>query len=371
MPEYSFQSIKELYNGNSAGGGVPVIAGPCSAENEQCIIDTASGVKQAGATLFRAGLWKPRTRPGSFEGVGATGLPWLRKAKSKTGLKFITEVARAEHVLSAVRGGCDGLWIGARTTANPFAVQEIADTLKELRVDIPVLIKNPVNPDLDLWIGAIERFYNSGIRKLGAIHRGFSRYGDTSYRNPPIWAIPIELRRRFPDLPMFHDPSHCGGQRNLIGELSQQALDLGFDGLMIESHSDPDMALSDSQQQITPNELRSIIQSLLVRKNKSEPVSLADLRSKIDILDSELISILSQRMEICRNIGELKLKYGMPVIQQERYSKLLSERIEEGSGEGILGIDFLRNIFSSIHEESVQIQLELMKNAVFLSSRKK
>lgn len=370
MEKFAFQSVMELFPDMESPAGVPVIAGPCSAENEERVIAIARGVKKAGAGLFRAGLWKPRTRPGCFEGVGANGLPWLRKARALTGLKFITEVATREHVICALNGGCDGIWIGARTSANPFAVQEISDALKERGADIPVLVKNPVNPDLELWAGAIERIYSSGIRKIAAIHRGFSRYGDKYYRNPPLWSIPIELKRRMPGLKIFHDPSHCGGKRDLIGELSQQALDLGFDGLMIETHTAPDDAWSDAAQQITPSDLGLILDSLLLRHGADSPATLPGLREEIDLLDAELVRVLSQRMEICRKIGELKKAHGMPVIQPDRYSRLLSDRIA-GSSDSGLGKRFLENIFSSVHAESVRQQLELMKNADASPSRKK
>ena len=266
-----------------------VIAGPCSAESEEQVLETAKGLASKGIKIFRAGIWKPRTKPGGFEGIGVIGLPWLKRVKEETGMYVTTEVATKDHVFEALKAGVDLLWIGARTSANPFAVQEIADALKG--VDIPVLIKNPVNPDLELWIGAFQRLYNAGIHRLGAIHRGFSSYDKKIYRNLPLWHIPIELRRRMPNLPIFCDPSHIGGKRELIAPLCQQAMDLNFDGLMIESHRDPDAAWSDAFQQITPDVLDYVLNLLVIRDSTQSTESLAELRRQIDGIDEQILEL--------------------------------------------------------------------------------
>lgn len=336
-----------------------VIAGPCSAESEIQIMNAAEGVKKAGAHVFRAGIWKPRTRPGSFEGIGAQGLSWLKKVRQRFGIPVMTEVASREHVYCVAKSNIDAVWIGARTTTNPFAVQEIADTLKETGLKIPVFIKNPVNPDIELWIGALERIYNAGINEIGAIHRGFSKYGEKIYRNPPYWAIPIELKRRFPDLLLIHDPSHTGGKKELISELSQQAIDLGMDGLMIECHCSPECALSDADQQIKPNVLEFIINALEFRNQDCPSDLLSELRNEIDVLDKNLIQILADRMSVSAKIGEIKKKNRMHVIQPERYSRLLSGRVDEGVALG-LDREFLSSIFAAIHSESVRSQLDII-----------
>lgn len=275
-----------------------IIAGPCSAESESQVLQIAGELKANGINIFRAGIWKPRTKPGGFEGVGSIGLDWLRKVKQQYGMYVSTEVANKNHVIEAVSSGVDILWIGARTCANPFAMQEIADTLEMLSIDIPVLIKNPVNPDLELWIGGIQRIYNAGIRRIGAIHRGFSVYGKHIYRNQPQWHLPIELHRRFPDLSIIHDPSHVGGKREFVSTLSQQALDLGFDGLMVETHDNPDCALSDKDQQITPKALFEILSKLVYRKKDQTNEILNQLRQQIDEYDYELIELLAKRMSV-------------------------------------------------------------------------
>ena len=264
-----------------------IIAGPCSAETEEQVMNTARQLAEQGIKIFRAGIWKPRTKPGGFEGVGVEGLAWLKRVKEETGMYTATEVATERHVFEALKHGIDILWIGARTTANPFAVQEIADALKG--VDIPVLIKNPVNPDLELWIGAVERIYNAGLRRLGVIHRGFSSYDKHLYRNMPQWHIPIELRRRLPNLPIFCDPSHIGGKRELVAPLCQQAMDMGFDGLIVESHCDPDCAWSDKNQQVTPEALSYILNMLVIRETTQTTENLAELRHQIDQLDNQLL----------------------------------------------------------------------------------
>lgn len=336
-----------------------VIAGPCSAETESQVLSTASGLSSCGISVFRAGVWKPRTKPGGFEGVGAVGLKWLKKARLTTGMLIATEVATRYHVEEALRAGIDILWIGARTSANPFAVQEIADTLAERGADVSVLVKNPVNPDLELWIGALERIYNAGIRRLGAVHRGFSAYGEHSYRNMPQWHIPIELRRRIPGMQLFCDPSHIGGRRDLIAPLSQQAIDMQFDGLMIESHCSPDEAWSDSAQQVTPGTLAEILKSLVVRNSENSSDRLSELRKEIDEADSELLELLARRMRISREIGLYKKEHSMPVVQSERYGNLMSSRVATAAGMG-LPEPFIRSVLQSIHEESVRQQIELI-----------
>jgi chorismate mutase len=334
-----------------------VIAGPCSAETEEQTLETARQLAAKGIKIFRAGIWKPRTKPGGFEGVGSMGLPWLRRVKKETGMLTAVEVATAKHVYEALKYGVDILWIGARTTANPFAVQEIADVLQG--VDIPILIKNPVNPDVDLWIGAIERIYNAGIRRLAVIHRGFSTYDKTVYRNIPQWHIPIELRRRMPEMPIICDPSHIGGRRELIASISQQALDLQFEGLIIESHCNPDEAWSDKNQQITPDILEQILLHLVVRKMNQSTEDLSVLRHQIDELDNQLLEVLSKRLRVSREIGIYKKEHNMPVLQTLRYDEILHNRVAQAESIGING-DFMKNILEAIHEESVRVQLELI-----------
>ena len=334
-----------------------VIAGPCSAETEEQVIETARELAAEGFKLFRAGLWKPRTKPGGFEGVGVDGIAWLQRVKRETGMYTATEVATRKHVLAALEGGIDMIWIGARTTANPFAMQEIADALRGH--DIPVLVKNPVSPDLELWIGAIERIYNAGIRRIGAIHRGFTSIDKSLYRNHPMWAIPIELHRRLPRLPIFCDPSHIGGKRELIAPLSQQAMDLGFDGLIIEAHCSPDCAWSDKAQQVTPEALAYIIRNLVIRDESITTESLTELRSQIDKLDDQLLELLSRRMRVSRDIGQYKKEHNMPVLQTQRYEELLARRTGQA---GQMGMDreFMRTVLQAIHEESIRQQMEVL-----------
>ena len=334
-----------------------IIAGPCSAETEEQVLTTARQLASKGVKLFRAGIWKPRTKPGGFEGIGVTGLGWLKKVKEETGMYVSTEVATRLHVEEALKAGIDLLWIGARTTVNPFAVQEIADALKG--VDIPVLIKNPVNPDLDLWIGAIERLYNAGIRKIGVIHRGFSSYDKKIYRNLPLWHIPIELRRRMPELQIFCDPSHIGGKRELIAPLCQQAMDLSFDGLIIESHCNPDSAFSDATQQITPDILEYVLNQLVIREGTQTTENLAELRGQIDAIDEQLLEILAKRMRVSKEIGIYKKEHGMPILQSPRYSEILDKRSNMGKALD-LNEDFVKKILTAIHEESVRQQMEIM-----------
>lgn len=334
-----------------------VIAGPCSAETEEQVLDTARSLAAEGIRICRAGLWKPRTKPGGFEGVGETGIPWLQRVKRETGMYTSTEVATREHVATALKGGVDLLWIGARTAANPFAMQEIADALRG--TDVPVLVKNPVSPDLELWIGAIERIYNAGIRRIGAIHRGFTSIDKSLYRNHPMWAIPIELHRRLPRLPIFCDPSHIGGKRELIAPLSQQAMDLGFDGLIIEAHCSPDCAWSDKAQQVTPEALAYIIRNLVIRDESITTESLTELRSQIDKLDDQLLELLSRRMRVSRDIGQYKKEHNMPVLQTQRYEELLARRAGQA---GQMGMDreFMRTVLQAIHEESIRQQMEVL-----------
>lgn len=334
-----------------------VIAGPCSAESEEQVLETAKGLASKGIKLFRAGIWKPRTKPGGFEGIGVIGLPWLKRVKEETGMYVTTEVATKDHVFEALKAGVDLLWIGARTSANPFAVQEIADALKG--VDIPVLIKNPVNPDLELWIGAFQRLYNAGIHRLGAIHRGFSSYDKKIYRNLPLWHIPIELRRRMPNLPIFCDPSHIGGKRELIAPLCQQAMDLNFDGLMIESHRDPDAAWSDAFQQITPDVLDYVLNLLVIRDSTQSTESLAELRRQIDGIDEQILELLAKRMRVSREIGVYKKEHNMPILQSPRYSEILENRSDMGK-QMDLNPDFIREMLKEIHEESVRQQMIIM-----------
>ena len=337
-----------------------VIAGPCSAETEEQVMTTAKELAANGVKIYRAGVWKPRTKPGGFEGVGSPALKWMMQAEKETGMYMATEVATERHVYEALKYGIDMLWIGARTAANPFAVQEIADTLKG--VDIPILIKNPVNPDLELWIGAIERLYNAGIKKLGLIHRGFSTTDKTIYRNLPQWHIPIELKRRFPTLPIICDPSHIGGRRDLIQTISQQAMDLNFYGLIIESHCSPDEAWSDKDQQITPAKLKDILEAIVIRDTVQTTEDLSVLRSQIDELDNELLQLLAKRMRVSREIGHYKLEHDMPILQTQRYDHILNDRAAQGERMDMSG-DFVKQVLEAIHSESVRQQFEVMEKA--------
>jgi len=334
-----------------------VIAGPCSAETEEQVMETAKGIASKGIKIFRAGIWKPRTKPGGFEGVGAKGLPWLKRVKKETGMYTAVEVANKDHVFEALKAGIDILWIGARTSVNPFAVQDIADALQG--VDIPVLVKNPVNPDLELWIGALERLYAAGIHRLGAIHRGFSTYDKKIYRNLPLWHIPIELRRRLPNLPIFCDPSHIGGKRELIAPLCQQAMDISFDGLIIESHCNPDCALSDASQQITPDVLDYILNLLIIRDSNQTTENLTELRRQIDYIDEQMLELLAKRMRISREIGVYKKEHNMPILQSPRYSQILENRSNMGA-QMDLNTDFVKEMLKEIHEESIRQQMIIM-----------
>lgn len=336
-----------------------VIAGPCSAETEEQVMETAKDLAKNGVRIFRAGIWKPRTKPGGFEGVGSVGLTWLQEVKKETGMLVATEVANKQHVEEALNAGVDVLWIGARTSANPFAMQEIADSL--VGADVPVLVKNPVNPDLELWIGAMQRIYNAGIRQIGAIHRGFSAYGKHLYRNMPQWHIPIELRRRMPELTLICDPSHIGGKRELVAPLSQQAMDMGFDGLIVESHCDPDSAWSDKSQQVTPEVLNFILNMLVVRDTTQTTESLTLLRQQIDQIDNDLLEALSKRMRISREIGQYKKEHSMPVVQTGRYDDIINSRAAAAEELGMNG-DFMKTVYQAIHEESVRQQIEVLNN---------
>jgi len=348
----NLKPIEELENEN----GCTLIAGPCSAESEEQVMQVAKALSGMGIRIMRAGIWKPRTKPGCFEGIGKEGLPWLQRVKKETGMYIAVEVANAQHVQAAVEAGVDILWIGARTTVNPFAVQEIADSLKG--TDKPVLVKNPVNPDLDLWIGALERLDKAGLHRLGVIHRGFSAYGESRYRNAPQWQIAIELRRRIPGLPIICDPSHMGGKRELVQPLSQLALDLGMDGLMIEVHPDPSCALSDASQQLTPDDFMKMTADLKVRSNMSvEEKQLKPLRDHIDSIDSRILELLAERFATARRIGELKEKDNLVVLQSERYSDTAEKMARLGEK---MGIDRLctGRIYEAIHAESIRQQLD-------------
>lgn len=321
---------------------------------------TARGLAAHGCKIFRAGVWKPRTKPGSFEGNGEKALPWMRRVKEETGMLLSTEVATPEHVELCLRYGIDLLWVGARTAANPFAMQSLADALRG--TDVPVLVKNPVNPDLELWIGAFERLNQAGVRRLGAIHRGFCSYGKKIYRNMPMWPIPIELHRRCPELPIICDPSHMGGRRDLIAPLSQQAMDLGFDGLIIETHCHPADAWSDAEQQVTPPMLHTILSQLIVRDRQGAGDDiLQQLRGEIDEVDNQMMNLLAQRMRLCREIGEYKKKDNMTVLQPHRYEDMLRRRREEAERCG-LSAEAVAHIFELVHEESIRQQLAIINS---------
>ncbi len=334
-----------------------VIAGPCSAETEEQVMETAKALANKGIKIFRAGVWKPRTKPGGFEGMGEEALPWLQRVKQETGMLIGTEVATPKHVEAALNAGLDMLWVGARTSANPFAVQELADSLKG--VDIPVFVKNPVNPDIELWVGALERINGAGITRLAAIHRGFSSIDQKLYRNAPMWHIPIELHRRYPNLPIVCDPSHIGGRRDLIAPLAQQAMDMGFEGLIVESHCNPDCAWSDAKQQVMPDVLNFILDRLVVRNTKESTESLNILRQQIDELDNRLMELLTKRMRISREIAAYKKEHSMAVVQTARYSEILDKRAAQGVLCG-MDADFIKSIYEHIHEESVRQQMEFM-----------
>lgn len=338
-----------------------IIAGPCSAESEEQVISTAQALaKHPEISFYRASVWKPRTSPGSFEGVGAIGLEWLKTAKAASGLKTCTEVAGASHVEQALSAGIDAVWIGARTTVNPFLIEEIAAALKG--TDIPVMVKNPVNPDIELWIGTLERFYRSGITQLAAIHRGFSGFHKGIYRNEPFWEMIFELRRRLPELPIINDPSHLTGNSKLVPGFCQKALDLEADGLMIEVHPCPTKALTDKNQQLTPAEFDHLMQNLVYRKASHDDIhtEIVQLRTQIDEIDVEIIKLLSHRMELVKKIGNLKRQNHLTILQMERWKDVVSSRLNFGDLEGIKK-EFLLKVLQTIHEESVRIQSEIFE----------
>ena len=339
-----------------------VVAGPCSAESEEQVMETAKGLKEMGINVFRAGIWKPRTHPGCFEGVGVEGLEWLQRVKQEYGLKISTEVASEKHVAECIRYGVDLVWRGARTTTNPFLVQEIADALKG--TDIPVLVKNPVNADLDLWIGALERLNRAGIKKLGVILRGFSTFDKIKYRNDPQWQVAIEFRSRYPEIPFFVDPSHLGGHKDYILEISQRSLDLGFEGLMIESHCNPTVALSDAKQQLTPDQLSDLLYHQIVVREKDSDApewkeNIDQLRAKIDVIDENILYALGTRMNVSRQIGEYKKENNIAILQTSRWDKVLSKVVEKGNNYGLTA-NFLKDVFTAIHEASVEVQNEII-----------
>lgn len=352
-------SVMEIWNKRPL-----IISGPCSAESEEQVLQTAiSLAKNSQVNVLRAGIWKPRTKPGMFEGVGVKGLPWMDKARQVTGLPIAVEVATARHVENALSFNVDILWVGARTTVNPFSVQEIADALRG--VDVPVLIKNPINPDLELWSGGIERLQKAGLKNVGMIHRGFSNYGNTEYRNAPMWHLPIEMKRRFPDMLLVCDPSHICGNRSKLQSVSQKSIDLGFHGLMIETHPDPDNAWSDAKQQITPDSLSVMLNELIWRhENTAEEeflTALATLREQINQMDDELLTLLGQRMQIADKIGRYKKENNITILQTHRWNEILDKAYEKGVKLG-LSKDFITKYFDSVHMESINHQNKIMND---------
>ena len=341
-----------------------IISGPCSAETEEQVMTTARGLANTGKVdIMRAGIWKPRTRPGSFEGIGTKGLPWLQQAKKETGIPVAVEVATAKQVEDALHFDVDVLWVGARTTVNPFSVQEIADALRGVKV--PLLIKNPLNPDLELWGGGMERIAKAGIEDLGLIHRGFSSYGNTDFRNAPMWHLAIEMKRRFPNVPMINDPSHICGRRDILQSVAQQAIDLDFDGLIIESHMDPDNAWSDAKQQITPEVLKQMLESIRWRKenvqNEDFLSALEKLRQQINQLDDELLQVLSTRMKVAQKIGEYKKNNDITILQTNRWNEILDRAIAKGNNLG-LSDEFVTKYMDAVHMESINQQNKIMNN---------
>ena len=341
-----------------------VIAGPCSAETEEQVLQTAVRLQKTGKVdMMRAGIWKPRTRPGSFEGIGTKGLPWLQQAKKLTGIPVAVEVATAKQVEDALHFDVDVLWVGARTTVNPFSVQEVADALRG--VDVPVLIKNPINPDLELWIGAVERIAKAGIKQIGLIHRGFSSYGNTEYRNAPMWHLAIEMKRRNPEMMLINDPSHICGRRDILLDVAQKAIDLDFDGLIIESHIDPDNAWSDAKQQITPEVLAEMLTSIRWRKediaSEEYHAALEKLRQQINQLDDELMQILGQRMKVAEKIGQYKKENNITILQTNRWNEILDRAFAKGEKLG-LGKEFVTKYFDAVHMESINHQNKIMNS---------
>lgn len=340
-----------------------ILSGPCSAETEEQVLTTAKELQALGVQIYRAGIWKPRTRPNTFEGVGSVGLKWLKTVKQETGMLTATEVANVKHVYEALKMGVDIIWIGARTSANPFAVQEIADALTG--VDIPVLVKNPVNPDIELWIGAIERIAGAGITKLGAIHRGFSSFEKSRYRNVPQWQVAIELRQRMRNLPIICDPSHIAGVADLVFEVSQKAMDLGQDGLIIESHPNPRVALSDGKQQLTPTQVGELLSKIVVRPekidNKEFTESLEELRAQIDMIDDEILEIIQKRMSVVHEIGKNKKANNIRILQTDRWKQIIESVKQKGNSKG-LSDEFTEKLFKAIHQESINIQTEILNS---------
>lgn len=341
-----------------------IISGPCSAETEEQVMETAVRLNNTGKVdIMRAGIWKPRTRPGSFEGIGTKGLPWLQAAKKVTGMPVAVEVATAKQVQDALHFDVDVLWIGARTTVNPFSVQEVADALRG--VDVPVLIKNPINPDLELWIGAVERVAKAGIKQIGLIHRGFSSYGNTEYRNAPMWHLAIEMKRRNPEMMMINDPSHICGRRDILLDVAQKAIDLDFDGLIIESHIDPDKAWSDAKQQVTPERLAEMLNSIKWRKedvaNEEYHAALEKLRQQINHLDDELMQILGQRMKVAEKIGQYKKDNNVAILQTNRWNEILQRAFDRGDKLG-LSQEFITKYFDAVHMESINHQNKILNS---------
>ncbi len=354
-------NLEEIILNGVSGSRPIIVSGPCSAESEHQVIETAKQLEKLNVQIYRAGIWKPRTRPDTFEGMGSVALPWLQRVKKETKLLTTTEVATSWHVDKALKYDIDILWIGARTTANPFAVQELADALRGL--EIPILIKNPINPDIELWIGAIERINKAGIKKIIAVHRGFSYYGNSNFRNPPQWGIPIELKRRVPDIPIITDPSHICGNKEFLFEISQRAMDLNFDGLFIESHINPDEALSDKDQQITPAELGELLDKIVLRSMKVTDYKLIDtlsqLRTQIDHFDEDILEILKKRMEISEAIGKCKKENNITIFQPKRWTEIIEKRIKVGRNKG-LSPEFISEVFKAIHQESINRQNRVM-----------
>ena len=356
--------FKPLVEWGFRSGHPFIISGPCGVESEEQIHATAKELSRSHIHLLRGGIWKARTRPDSFQGIGKEGLSWLKDAGMENKLPVTVEVAAAKHVEEALKAGIDVLWIGARTTVNPFQVQEIADALKG--VDIPVLVKNPINPELELWIGAIERIFKTGIKRIAAVHRGFSTYEKTKYRNVPNWQIPIELKRRFPELPLICDPSHICGQRDMIPSVSQTALDLNFDGLMIETHIHPENALSDAQQQLTPTALEALLKSLIVRHPSTDDIIflnlLEELRDKIDQKDADILSMISERMAVAREIGKYKKENQMTILQVERWNEIMTTRLQFGMNKELTS-EFISKLYALIHDESILQQTRVMNSS--------
>ncbi len=342
-------------------GKFSLIAGPCSAESREQVMRTAKGLQGLGLTYFRAGIWKPRTRPGAFEGVGTTGLPWLQEVKREFGLKVCIEVAHPRHVEAALSADMDMLWVGARTTANPFQVQDIAESLRG--VELPVAVKNPTQPDLALWTGAVERLQRAGIQDLLAVHRGFTVHGQKKYRNAPLWQIPIDFRNAHPEIPLLNDPSHITGKRDMVPDVAQMAVDLGFDGLMVEVHPDPDVAWTDAAQQLTPDRFKQMISGLEFRSvlHGKAHDDLVSLRSEIDMIDASLVELLSRRMNIARDIGVYKKEHAMTILQIERWKQILDQNVQLGEENG-LNPRFVEEVYKAIHQASISMQRSVLKD---------